>query len=401
MAGTAHTHKDDETPQGKLRGDSRTTTTTTKTPGSDMGSGRGNEGGIQTKDKLVGAANFKRVNPLTDRSTYNRFHHIELYCGDATNTAKRFGAGLGMKLVAKSDNTTGNHSYASYVLKSNELTFVFSAPYAVNNEALFPETDAALPHASFDSEGAFDFFKKHGLAVKAVGLSVADAADAYEKAVANGAVSKAKPYVAKPTNEGESEGSLVVAEVLLYGDVHLRFVSGGYAGPFLPGYAPVESPDICYGLHRLDHCVGNVPNMLEAYNYIVNATGFHEFAEFTAEDVGTVDSGLNSIVAASNNEMILFPINEPTFGTKRKSQVSSLRAPPRTIVPPCSPLSPPLSLSLSLSSRLQIQTYLEQNNGAGVQHMALKTDDIFKTLRHMREVEHVTGFELMPRPSEK
>merc|ERR1711907_318738 len=33
--------------------------------------------------------------------------------------------------------------------------------------------------------------------------------------------------------------------------------------------------------------------------------------------------------------------------------------------------------------------------------MALKTDDIFKTLRHMREVEHVTGFELMPRPRDK
>ena len=48
--------------------------------------------------------------------------------------------------------------------------------------------------------------------------------------------------------------------------------------------------------------------MLEAYNYLISATGFHEFAEFTAEDVGTVDSGLNSIVAASNNEMALFPI---------------------------------------------------------------------------------------------
>jgi hypothetical protein len=49
--------------------------------------------------------------------------------------------------------------------------------------------------------------------------------------------------------------------------------------------------------------------------------GFHEFAEFVAEDVGTVDSGLNSMVLANNNEMVLLPINEPTFGTKRKSQI--------------------------------------------------------------------------------
>lgn len=52
-----------------------------------------------------------------------------------------------------------------------------------------------------------------------------------------------------------------------------------------------------------------------------HAAGFHEFAEFVAEDVGTVDSGLNSMVLANNNELVLLPINEPTFGTKRKSQI--------------------------------------------------------------------------------
>ena len=52
-------------------------------------------------------------------------------------------------------------------------------------------------------------------------------------------------------------------------------------------------------------------------------TGFHQFAEFTAEDVGTVDSGLNAMVLANNNEMVLLPVNEPTFGTKRKSQIQT------------------------------------------------------------------------------
>lgn len=51
--------------------------------------------------------------------------------------------------------------------------------------------------------------------------------------------------------------------------------------------------------------------------------GFHDFAEFTAEDVGTVDSGLNSAVLASDNEMVLLPVSEPTFGTKRKSQIQT------------------------------------------------------------------------------
>ena len=295
-----------------------------------------------------------------------------MFCGDANNTYRRFSAGLGMKLVAKSDNTTGNSAYSSYVLNSGDLTFAFSAPYGLSPEGPQGEEEerekAGLPNPGFDGEDAHAFFRKHGLAVKAVGVLVSDAEEAYNQAVANGAVGKLKPTLRKPTSADEPEGEMMLSEILLYGDVHLRFVSGSYKGAFLPGYQPVEGKDISYGLQRLDHCVGNVPNMLEAYNYLISATGFHEFAEFTAEDVGTVDSGLNSIVAASNNEMVLFPINEPTFGTKRKSQ---------------------------------IQTYLDQNFGAGVQHLALKTDNIFKTLGEMRKVESLTGFELMPRPSEK
>lgn len=35
-----------------------------------------------------------------------------------------------MTLVAKSDQSTGNSTFASYVLQSNELVFTFTAPYA-------------------------------------------------------------------------------------------------------------------------------------------------------------------------------------------------------------------------------------------------------------------------------
>ncbi|KAM1568766.1 hypothetical protein ACFX15_033449 [Malus domestica] len=58
-------------------------------------------------------------------------------------------------------------------------------------------------------------------------------------------------------------------------------------------------------------------------------------------------------------------MNEPMYRTKRKSQ---------------------------------IQTYLEHNEGAGVQHLALVSDDIFKTLREMRSQSSVGGFQFMPAP---
>lgn len=46
-----------------------------------------------------------------------------------------------------------------------------------------------------------------------------------------------------------------------------------------------------YGLQRLDHAVGNAPKMGPVLQYLAQMTGWHEFAEFTAEDVGTLDSG--------------------------------------------------------------------------------------------------------------
>jgi len=141
----------------------------------------------------------------------------------------------------------------------------------------------------------------------------------------------------------------------------------------LPGFAAAgpppgpKPPAAVPPLVRFDHVVGNVPELTEPWGRIARMTGFHQFAEFTAEDVGTVDSGLNSIVLASNSEMVLLPLNEPTFGTRRKSQ---------------------------------IQTYLELNRGAGVQHIALLTRDIFATVREMRAREGRGGFAFMPRPSD-
>ncbi|WJZ82755.1 hypothetical protein VitviT2T_002485 [Vitis vinifera] len=119
------------------------------------------------------------------------------------------------------------------------------------------------------------------------------------------------------------------------------------------------------GLRRVDHTVGNVPELAPVVAYLKQLNGFHELAEFAAEDVGTSESRLNSVVLANNNEMVLLPLNEPVFGAKRKRQ---------------------------------IQTYLEHNEGAGVQHLVLMSDNICRTLREMRRRSGVGRFEFMPSP---
>lgn len=191
------------------------------------------------KVKLVGFQNFVRHNPMSDRFEVKKFHHIEFYCGDATNTCKRFQWGLGLNLVAKSDQSTNNHEAASYVAQSNDVKIVFTAPYALETEKA---PDAKFPLPGFDMAFAHKFTQTHGLAVRALGIEVGDAKIAYEESVKNGGVGVLAP---KTLTDAATGKSIVLSEVKLYGDVVIRWVSGDFDGPFVPGYETVESgPDV-------------------------------------------------------------------------------------------------------------------------------------------------------------
>ncbi|KAM1429857.1 hypothetical protein ACFX2I_046000 [Malus domestica] len=273
-------------------------------------------------------------------------------------------------MVAKSDLSTDNQTHASYLLRSGDLVFLFTAPYSPiltrTADPARPRTTASIP--TFDHSASRAFSATHGLGVRAVAIQVEDVVSAFTASVAHDAKPSAAPILL--------DNCVTIAEVQLYGDVVLRYVSytdhNHLTDPdpylwFLPGFESLTSSfPIDFGIHRLDHAVGNVEDLKSAVSYVIGFTGFHEFVEFTAEDVGTSESGLNSVVLVNNEEMVLFSINEPVYGTKRKSQ---------------------------------IQTYLEHNEGAGVQHLALVSEDIFRTLREMRSRSSVVGFQFMPAPS--
>lgn len=315
-----------------------------------------------SQTRLKGFEGFSRSNPMSDTISALKFHHVEFYCGDAKTTYSRFLLGLGMELCAKSDQSTGNTVHASYAVQSGNMRMLFTAPY---NGAASPDdfNDGGFP--GFRAETATAFCRQHGLGVRAVAIEVADVTASYASMLAGGGRGVLPPCT---VNDAQSRGSIDLAEVALYGDVVLRLVhTSRFSGAFLPNFGDVQQPrpDGGFGLERFDHIVGNLHSLQPTVQLIKSMTGFHDFAEFVAEDVGTVDSGLNSVVLANNNEMVLLPLNEPTFGTRRKSQ---------------------------------IQTYLEQNNGEGVQHMALFSKDIFATMQRMRQQQFLGGFEFMPPP---
>jgi 4-hydroxyphenylpyruvate dioxygenase len=92
---------------------------------------------------------------------------LESLTGSLASSWRRFQQGLGMGLVAKSDLSTQNTMFASYVLKSNDLCFVFTAPYSRHAWKSSPPSKTPMPH--YDQHQAHEFIASHGLAVRAVG----------------------------------------------------------------------------------------------------------------------------------------------------------------------------------------------------------------------------------------
>ncbi|KQJ87482.1 4-hydroxyphenylpyruvate dioxygenase [Brachypodium distachyon] len=297
------------------------------------------------------------------------FHHAEFWCADAASAAARFSSGLGVPVAARSDLSMGNTVHASHLLRSSSpgssIALLFTAPYAdAASSSSSSSSSSTVP--SFSADAARAFTAAHGgLAVRTVAVRVADAAEAYHASVEAGA----RPAFA-PVDLGHG---FLFAEVELYGDSVLRFVSypDDTEVPFLPGFENLVSSsskasEEDYGLTRFDHIVGNVPDLGEVANYIAGFTGFHRFFEFTTEEVGTEESGLNGVVLSEGFDTVLLTVIEPAHGTKRRSQV---------------------------------QTYLDHHGGPGVQHLAMASDDLLATLRKIRaRPASMGGFEFLPTP---
>ena len=180
-------------------------------------------------------------------------------------------------------------------------------------------------------------------------FQVDDADRAFEEAVRRGA----KPAI-EPHDVGDDHGTVRRAAIHTYGDTLHSFLSlGDYKGPFLPGYVARPAPAADAGILRIDHIVGNVElgRMDEWADWYSRVLGFKRYISFDDKDISTEYSALMSIVMSDDSFAIKFPINEPAAG-KRKSQIDE---------------------------------YLEFYGGPGVQHIALQTTDIERTVTSLRD----------------
>ena len=267
----------------------------------------------------------------TDFLPINGTDYVEFYVGNAKQAAHFYQTAFGFQPLAYAGLETGLKDRASYALRQDKITFVFTT-------ALTPDSPIA------------EHQKLHGDGVKVIALWVEDARKAYKETTQRGARSYMEPKVNIDEN-----GEVVMSGIYTYGEtVHLFIERKNYFGPFLPGFKkwnPSYRPSDV-GLKYVDHIVGNVDwgEMDKWVNFYGSVMGFEQLISFDDQDISTEYTALMSKVMANGNMRIKFPINEPAKGKKKS----------------------------------QIEEYIDFYHGSGAQHVAMATDDIVKTIEQLK-----------------
>ncbi|EIJ38023.1 4-hydroxyphenylpyruvate dioxygenase [Galbibacter orientalis] len=257
--------------------------------------------------------------------------YVELYVGNAKQAAHYYQSAWGFQPIAYAGLETGRKDSVSYVLQQDKIRIVLTSPLQEGGEVN-------------------RHIEKHGDGVKVVALWVDNATKSYEETIKRGA----KSYMEPKTIEDEN-GEVVLSGIHTYGEtVHVFVERTNYSGSFMPGYKawnPSYKPETV-GLKYIDHMVGNVGwnEMRKWCEFYAKVMGFAQLVSFDDKDISTDYTALMSKVMSNGNGRIKFPINEPAEGKKKS----------------------------------QIEEYIEFYNGAGVQHIALATDNIIETVKQLK-----------------
>lgn len=271
------------------------------------------------------------------------FDHLHWWVGNARHTAHFLCSGFGFDVTAYAGPETGMRDRHSYVLEQGAIRFVVT-------NALDPDSEMA------------EAVRLHGDGVHEVAYLTDDVTGVFGAVTARGA----RPASA-PRRHEDRDGTVVTAGVGAYGDtVHTLVERGAYRGRFLPGYEERGGPGRAAGpgggptdgtgwpapgLRSYDHVVANVEeHRLDQWvDWYERVWGLRRLQHFSEDDVSTSYSALRSTVVG-NGGPVVQPINEPAPGLRRS----------------------------------QIEEYLDYYRGPGVQHVALRTDDIIGAVASLR-----------------
>ncbi|MEO1262251.1 MAG: 4-hydroxyphenylpyruvate dioxygenase [Bacteroidota bacterium] len=262
----------------------------------------------------------------------NGTDYLELYVSNSKQAAHFYKSAFGFQSFAYSGLETGKKDYESYVVAQDKIRLILTSPLKSGTEV-------------------GQHIDKHGDGVKVIALWVDDATYAYNEAVKRGA----KPFMS-PQVEKDENGQVVRSGIYTYGEtIHMFVERKDYNGWFLPGFRKWETPAYnppAVGLKYVDHMVGNVKlgRMNHWVKFYEEVMGFTQILSFDDKDISTEYTALMSKVMSNGNGRIKFPINEPAEGLKRS----------------------------------QVDEYLDFYEDEGVQHIAVATDDVVKTVKQLQ-----------------
>ena len=290
---------------------------------------------------------------------YRGYDHVTWWVNNAKQVSQFYITRMGFRPVAFKDLSTGSRAIASHVVENGDVRFVISGPVRSSSRIASERNDAKVSVKEQKLlDEMYEHLDRHGDAVKDVAFEVDDVRAVYDSAVANGAHA-----IQPPLDEGsaDDEGIVTTAKIRTYGDTTHTFIQRTtYTGAFLPGYRAHPQPDDPLNaflpeirLEAIDHCVGNQDwdGMESACAFYEDCLSFHRFWSVDDSQICTEFSALKSIVMASPNNVVKMPINEPAVGKKKS----------------------------------QIEEYVDFYNGAGVQHIALRTGNILDTVAALKK----------------
>ena len=266
---------------------------------------------------------------LQDSFPIRKVDHIRHYVGNARQSAFYYQQVFGFDITGFHGLETGLRHEVDYLVEQNDVKLLFSAPLRPGH----PIAEKLALHGDFVRDIAFE---------------VDDVDWSFNAAVSRGAKPAHEPYDLE-----DEDGKVRIASIHTYGDtLHTLINRDNFKGHFLPHFRPVNSPGVSIGIQDIDHCVGNVElgQMNTWVKWYEDILGFKNLISFDDNDISTEFTALMSKVMASGNGRVKFPINEPAEGLKKS----------------------------------QIDEYLEYFGGPGVQHVALRTDDIVKTVSALK-----------------
>ncbi len=270
------------------------------------------------------------VQVLEDLVQLRGIDYVEFYVGNARQAAHFYRTAFGFTPIAYAGLETGVRDRCSFVLQQGDICFVVTSH-------LTPENPIARQ------------VRLHGDGVHDIALRVDNVEAAFAVAVEKGA----RPLL-EPTALESQEGYITKATIASYeGDIVHSFIERSDSA-MASQYQRLPDPQTptSTGLIEIDHIVLNVElgKMDEWSNFYQTVLGFQNAQQFTNDDISTKYSSLMSKVLQNNTGRIKFPINEPAQGYRKS----------------------------------QIQEFLDFYHGPGVQHIALKTDNILETVQQLR-----------------